>query len=75
MFLKIYENNPSEKSIAKAVEILKNGGVLIYPTDTVYAIGCDMFQQKAAFPFNLLHYTKNEVCFCKKNIPKSLSFR
>jgi len=47
MFLKIYENNPSEKSIAKAVEILKNGGVIIYPTDTVYAIGCDMFQQKA----------------------------
>ena len=47
MFLKIYENNPSEKSIAKAVEILKNGGVVIYPTDTVYAIGCDMFQQKA----------------------------
>ena len=47
MFLKIYENNPCEKSIAKAVEILKNGGVVIYPTDTVYAIGCDMFQQKA----------------------------
>ena len=47
MFLKIYENNPSEKSIAKAVQILKDGGVIIYPTDTVYAIGCDIFQQKA----------------------------
>ena len=47
MFLKIYEDNPSEMCIAKAVEILKNGGVIIYPTDTVYAIGCDIFQQKA----------------------------
>jgi len=47
MFLKIYENNPSEKGIAKAVEVLKSGGVVIYPTDTVYAIGCDIFQQKA----------------------------
>ena len=47
MFLKIYEKSPSEKSIAKAVEILKNGGVIIYPTDTVYAVGCDIFQQKA----------------------------
>jgi len=47
MFFKIYENNPSEKCIAKAVEVLKNGGVIIYPTDTIYAIGCDVFQHKA----------------------------
>jgi tRNA threonylcarbamoyl adenosine modification protein (Sua5/YciO/YrdC/YwlC family) len=47
MFLKIYEDNPSEKCIAKAVEVLKNGGVIIYPTDTIYAIGCDIFQHKA----------------------------
>jgi tRNA threonylcarbamoyl adenosine modification protein (Sua5/YciO/YrdC/YwlC family) len=47
MFFKIYPENPNEKSIAKAVEMLKNGGVIIYPTDSVYAVGCDIFQQKA----------------------------
>ncbi|MDR0829615.1 MAG: threonylcarbamoyl-AMP synthase [Prevotellaceae bacterium] len=47
MFFKIYQDNPNEKYIAKAVEILKNGGLVIYPTDTVYAVGCDIFQPRA----------------------------
>ena len=46
-FLKIYEDNPNEAAIKKAVEVLKNGGVIIYPTDTVYGLGCDITNTKA----------------------------
>jgi tRNA threonylcarbamoyl adenosine modification protein (Sua5/YciO/YrdC/YwlC family) len=47
MLLKIYEDNPNPKAIQQAVEVLKKGGVIIYPTDTVYGIGCDITNQKA----------------------------
>ncbi|WP_207427393.1 L-threonylcarbamoyladenylate synthase [Pedobacter sp. SYSU D00535] len=47
MLLKIYENNPSEKAIQQVVEVLKKGGVIIYPTDTIYGLGCDITNQKA----------------------------
>ncbi|TDN86414.1 translation factor SUA5 [Salegentibacter sp. 24] len=40
--LKIYDENPSQKHINKVVEILRNGGLIIYPTDTVYGLGCDI---------------------------------
>jgi len=46
-FLKIYEDNPNEVAIKKVVEVLKNGGVIIYPTDTVYGLGCDITNTKA----------------------------
>lgn len=47
MYIKLYEDNPNQKEILKVVEVLRNGGVIIYPTDTVYAIGCDINQVKA----------------------------
>ncbi|MBP3943088.1 threonylcarbamoyl-AMP synthase [Sphingobacteriaceae bacterium WQ 2009] len=47
MLLKIYADNPNERAIQQAVSILKKGGVIIYPTDTVYGIGCDITQHKA----------------------------
>lgn len=47
MFIKIYEENPNPKSIEQVVDILKKGGVIIYPTDTIYGIGCDITSQKA----------------------------
>lgn len=47
MLIKIYEDNPNPKAIEQAVDILKKGGVIIYPTDTVYGIGCDITNQKA----------------------------
>lgn len=47
MLLKIYEDNPNPKAIQQAVDVLRRGGVIIYPTDTVYGIGCDITQQKA----------------------------
>ena len=43
----IHPETPQPRLITEAVNILRNGGVIIYPTDTVYAMGCDIFQQKA----------------------------
>ncbi len=47
MLIKIYPENPNQKEVQKAVEILRNGGVIIYPTDTVYGIGCSIDKPKA----------------------------
>jgi tRNA threonylcarbamoyl adenosine modification protein (Sua5/YciO/YrdC/YwlC family) len=47
MLIKIYNDNPNPKAIQQAVDILKKGGVIIYPTDTVYGIGCDITNHKA----------------------------
>jgi len=47
MILRIYPENPAPKHIEMVISALKNDGVIIYPTDTVYAIGCDMKNQKA----------------------------
>lgn len=47
MLLKIHPQNPQERLITRAVDILKEGGVIIYPTDTIYGLGCDIFQPKA----------------------------
>ena len=47
MLLQIHRDNPDPKKIKKVVECLKDGGVIIYPTDTVYAFGCDIYNKKA----------------------------
>ena len=47
MFVKIYPENPNPKEIDKIVKILQDGGLVIYPTDTVYAIGCDALNVRA----------------------------
>jgi tRNA threonylcarbamoyl adenosine modification protein (Sua5/YciO/YrdC/YwlC family) len=46
-FIKIYEDKPSEAAIDKVVKVLKDGGLVIYPTDTVYGLGCDITNTKA----------------------------
>ena len=46
-FFRIYEENPNSKEIEKVVAILKRGGIIIYPTDTVYGLGCDITNMKA----------------------------
>ncbi len=46
-FIKIYPENPNEKEIARVVKILRDGGLIIYPTDTVYGLGCDITNTKA----------------------------
>lgn len=47
MLLKIYPENPNPREIAQVIETLRNGGLIIYPTDTIYGIGCDIFNAKA----------------------------
>ncbi|PKP35967.1 MAG: threonylcarbamoyl-AMP synthase [Bacteroidetes bacterium HGW-Bacteroidetes-15] len=47
MLLKIFSENPAQKQIDKVVDCLKNGGIIICPTDTVYAIACDLYNTKA----------------------------
>ncbi len=46
-FIKIYEENPNPKEIKRVVKILRDGGVIIYPSDTVYALGCDIKSHRA----------------------------
>ena len=46
-FIKLYNENPNPKEIAKVVKILQAGGLVIYPTDTVYGLGCDLTKVKA----------------------------
>ena len=46
-FIKLYNDNPSEREIKRIVKVLKNDGVIIYPTDTVYGLGCDITSTKA----------------------------
>ncbi|WCO02941.1 L-threonylcarbamoyladenylate synthase [Psychroserpens ponticola] len=45
--IRIYEENPNPKAIRKVVDVLKRGGLIIYPTDTVYGLGCDITNIKA----------------------------
>ncbi|WP_283389415.1 L-threonylcarbamoyladenylate synthase [Barnesiella viscericola] len=45
--VRIYEEKPSEAEIDKAVKVLRDGGIVIYPTDTVYALGCDALNVRA----------------------------
>ena len=47
MLIKVYEDNPSPQVTRQVVEVLKKGGLVIYPTDTLYGLGCDMFNHKA----------------------------
>ncbi len=45
--IKMYNENPSPRAIAQVVEVLRKGGLIIYPTDTVYGLGCDITNSKA----------------------------
>jgi len=66
MLLHIHPQNPQARQIKTAVETLRNGGIIIYPTDTIYGLGCDILQHKAI----------ERVCRIKKVDPKKaqLSF-
>lgn len=66
MILHVHPENPQPRLIKQIVETLKKGGIIIYPTDTVYGLGCDILQQKAV----------ERICRIKKIEPKKaqLSF-
>lgn len=46
-FIKLYNENPNSRQVARVVEVLRDGGLVIYPTDTVYGLGCDITNIKA----------------------------
>jgi len=47
MILQIHPDNPGERQVQEVIEILHNGGIIIFPTDTVYGLGCDIFDARA----------------------------
>lgn len=54
MLLRIYPDNPSERQLSLVTECLKDGGIIIYPTDTIYGIGCDITKPKTVEKIALL---------------------
>ncbi len=73
MLLKINPINPQQRLIKKAVEVFKAGGVVVYPTDTHYGIGCDIMNKKAIERiYQLKQRNKNKpfsfICSGLKNI-------
>jgi tRNA threonylcarbamoyl adenosine modification protein (Sua5/YciO/YrdC/YwlC family) len=63
-FIRLYEENPDPRRVRQIVEVLRNGGVIIYPTDTVYGMGCDITNQKAV----------EKICKIKGINPKKHNF-
>ncbi len=57
-YFELHPDNPQERFINKAIDALRNGDVIIYPTDTVYALGCDIFNHKAV---KRIYEIKNET--------------
>jgi tRNA threonylcarbamoyl adenosine modification protein (Sua5/YciO/YrdC/YwlC family) len=73
MLIKINPKNPQERLITKVVDILKKGGIIAYPTDTYYGIGCDIMNKKAIDDFyQLRQRNRNKpfsfICSGLKNI-------
>ena len=72
--IELYQGNLDERKLQKVVECLKNGGIIIYPTDTVYSMGCDIFNTKAVEKLSkikgikLQHNTFSIVCHDLSNI-------
>lgn len=47
MLIHVHPDNPQSRLIRQVTDVLKSGGVIVYPTDTIYGLGCDIFQHKA----------------------------
>jgi len=63
MLLKINNQNPESKKINQTIEILNSGGVMVYPTDTIYGLGCDIFNKKAVTKiYQIKKREKNKPC-------------
>lgn len=60
MLLTIHPDNPDARKIAQVVDCLKQGGIIVYPTDTVYSMGCDMLNSKALEKLALIKQIKLE---------------
>lgn len=64
MLINIHPDNPQERNIKTVVDCLKSGGVIIYPTDTIYGIGCDIYHPAAI----------ERICRIKNIQPKNANF-
>ncbi len=60
MMLKVYPENPAPKHIRQIIQVLNNGGVIIFPTDTVYALGCSLYQNRAVDTISKIKGVKKE---------------
>jgi tRNA threonylcarbamoyl adenosine modification protein (Sua5/YciO/YrdC/YwlC family) len=56
MLLELHADNPQPRRISQAVEVLKNGGVIAFPTDTFYGLGCDIFDKQAILRIHQLKH-------------------
>lgn len=74
VFIKLYPENPDPRKISQVIDVLQKGGVIIYPTDTVYGMGCDIFNQKAIERIGLIKGVKPKkehfsfICYDLSNI-------
>jgi tRNA threonylcarbamoyl adenosine modification protein (Sua5/YciO/YrdC/YwlC family) len=64
MLLHIHPVNPQERLIRQVVDVLKKGGIIVYPTDTIYGLGCDIFQHRAI----------ERICQIKQIAPQKAQF-
>lgn len=64
MLISIHPDNPQERNIQTVAAVLKKGGIIIYPTDTIYGIGCDIYNKDAI----------EKICRIKKLDPKKAQF-
>jgi tRNA threonylcarbamoyl adenosine modification protein (Sua5/YciO/YrdC/YwlC family) len=60
MILKVYPENPAPKHIRQIIQVLNSGGVIIFPTDTVYALGCSLYQNRAVDTISKIKGVKKE---------------
>lgn len=60
MLLEIHPENPPERLIRQVVDTIKKGGIIIYPTDTVYGLGCDIYNSKAVEQIARIKGTKSK---------------
>lgn len=60
MIIKIHQDNPDRRKIQQAVEVLRRGGIVVYPTDSVYSIGCAMSEHKAVLKLAQIKGVKAE---------------
>ena len=74
MIIKLYEKNNNPKDLARIVEVLEEGGIIIYPTDTMYAMGCHALKERAIeriCKFNVIDPRKHNlsiICYDLSNI-------
>lgn len=62
-YYELHPQNPQKRYIDKAVQTLKEGGIIIYPTDTIYGMGCDIFNKEALERLFLIKNDSNEKLF------------